>query len=193
MVVKCTFYGSGTTVSEQRFWSKTLNISIFSEYYWSFLDNIEKTFSGVTKLQKIVSRKFFFRYHYWSLSDFLVFLAKFFIKLCQTSNQRAERKKLGKLTFEKVVFFLQKINFGIGGEKTWTFSKIVRHDSQNRRLTVQMTIFRNFSGSKTIWMEVFGHWTEKSVFRRKWFLRVVKGAFQVSSETLCEKDDRSKF
>ena len=40
--------------------------------------------------------------------------------------------------------FVSLINFGLWGEKTWTFSKSVRHDSQNRSLLVQMTIFRNF-------------------------------------------------
>ena len=47
-----------------------------------------------------------------------------------------------------------------------------------------MTSFRKFSGSKTIWMKDFGPWTETSVLRRKWFLRVVKGALQVPSATL---------
>ena len=42
------------------------------------------------------------------MSDFFVFLAKFSTKVCQTSNQRAERKKMGKLTFEKFVFFYRK-------------------------------------------------------------------------------------
>ena len=35
-------------------------------------------------------------------------------------------------------------NFGLWAEKTWTFSKTVGHDSQNRSLPVQMTIFRIF-------------------------------------------------
>ena len=42
-------------------------------------------------------------------------------------------------------------------------------------------------------MKVFGHRTETSVFRRKCFLRVVKGAFQVSIATFWEKDDKVKF
>ena len=139
-----------------------------------------------------LSKKYYFFYHLWSMSDFFVFLAKFSTKVCQTSNQRAERKKLGKLTFEKVVF-LQKINFGFWAEITWTFSKTVRLDSQNRSLHVQMNIFRNYSGSKIICMKVFGHWTKTSVFLRKGFLRVVEGAFQVSSAIPWEKDDKSKL
>ena len=85
------------------------------------------------------------------------------------------------------------INFEFWRKKTWFFSKTVRHDSQNRSPPVQLTIFRNFSGSKNICMKVFGHWTETSDFPRKCFLRVVKGAFQVFSATLWEKDDKSKL
>ena len=40
--------------------------------------------------------------------------------------------------------FVSLISFGLWGEKTWSFSKSVRHDSQNRSLLVQMAIFRNF-------------------------------------------------
>ena len=56
MVVKFTFYGSRGTFSEQRFWSKSLNISIFSKCWWSFRDNSKQLFSLLTKLQKSVSR-----------------------------------------------------------------------------------------------------------------------------------------
>ena len=139
-----------------------------------------------------LSKKFYFFYHLWSMSDFFVFLAKFSTKVCQTSNQRAERKKLGKLTFEKVVF-LQKINFGFWAEITWTFSKTVRHDSQNRSLHAQMNIFRIFSGIKNICRKVFSQWTETSDFRLKCFLGVAKGAFRMSSATLWEKDNESKL
>ena len=43
--------------------------------------------------------------------------------MCQTTNQRVERKKLGKLPFEILVFFFFLIIFGFWAEKTWTFSK----------------------------------------------------------------------
>ena len=100
------------------------------------------------------------------------------------------REKIREINLEEM-FSLN--NFGLWAEKIWTFSKTLRHDSQNRSLHVQMIIFRNFSGSKTIWMEVFGHWTETSDFPRKCFLRVVKGAFQVFSATLWEKVDKNKL
>ena len=133
---------------------------------------------------------FFFCYLFWSLSDFFVFFAKFLSQVCQTNDQRAETNKMGKLTWKKL-FSLN--NFGLWAGKTWIFSKSVRHDSQNRSLHVQMIVFRKFSGSKNICMKVFGHWTETSDFQRKGFLIVFKGAFQVSSATLWEKDDKSEF
>ena len=42
------------------------------------------------------------------------------------------------------------INFGLCAEKTWTFSKTVKHDSQNCSLRVQRKIFRNFSEATII-------------------------------------------
>ena len=132
----------------------------------------------------------FFCYHFWSLSDFFVFCAKFFSQVCQTTDQRAERNKMGKLTW-KTCFFNQF--WTLRKNKTWFFSKTVRHDSQNCSLPGQLTNFRNFSGSKNICMKVFGPWTETSEFQRKGFLRVFKGAFKVSSATLWEKDDEREF
>ena len=100
------------------------------------------------------------------------------------------REKIGKINLEKL-FFGPVLDFE--EEKAWTFCKTVRHDSQNRSLPVQMTIFRNFSGSKFFCMNVVGQGTETSDFRRKCFLRVVRGAFRVSSAILWEKHDESKF
>ena len=141
------------------------------------------------KMISLSKEVLFFCYHFWSLSDFFVFFAKFFSQVCQTTDQRAERNKMGKLPW-KNCFFNQ---FWIWGKKIWFFSKTVRHGSQNRSPPVQLTIFRNFSGSKIICMKIFGHWTETSDFPRKCFLRVVKGAFQVFSATLWEKDDKGKL
>ena len=42
-------------------------------------------------------------------------------------------------------------------------------------------------------MKIFFLWTERSHILRNVSLRVAKGAFQLSSATLWEKDDRSKF
>ena len=42
-------------------------------------------------------------------------------------------------------------------------------------------------------MKVFGLWTERWEFLRNVLLRVANGAFQVSSATLWEKDDKSKL
>ena len=132
----------------------------------------------------------FFCYHFWSLSDLFVFVAKFFSQVCQNHPSACRENKIGEINLENL-FSLN--NFGLWAEKTWTFSKTVRHDSQNLSLHVQMNIFKKISGSKNNCMKVFGHRTERSVFRRKCFLRVVKGAFQVFSSTLWEKDDKVNF
>ena len=50
---------------------------------------------------------FIFYYHFWSLSDFFVFFAKFFSRVCQTTDQRGERNKMGKLTWKNCFFFNQ--------------------------------------------------------------------------------------
>ena len=84
-------------------------------------------------------------------------------------------------------------NFWLWAEKTWSFSKTVKHDSQKRSLDEQMNIFRKFYGGKKICLKVSSHWTETSDFRRKYFLSVVKSAFQVSSGTFWEKDDKVNF
>ena len=125
----------------------------------------------------------FFCYHFWSLSDFFVFLQNGLVR-CAKPPIIVQRETNGKINLEKL-FSLN--NFGLWAGKTWTFSKTVTHGSQNRSLHVQMIIFGKFSGSKSIRMKVFGHWTETSDFQRKGFLRVFKGAFQVSSATLWEK------
>ena len=51
-VVKTTINGSGGTLAQQHFWSKSVNISTFPDFYWSFRDNSEKLLSGLKKLQK---------------------------------------------------------------------------------------------------------------------------------------------
>ena len=56
-----------------------------------------------------------------------------------------------------------------------------------------MTVFRNLSGSKIFCKKIFGPWTEKSDYRRKCFLRVVKGTVHVSNAILWENDDKRKF
>ena len=135
-----------------------------------------------------LSRKFFC-YHFWSLSDFFVFLQNCLVR-CTKPPVILQREINGKINLEKM-FSLN--NFGLWAEKTWTFSKTVRHHSQNRSLHVQMIIFRKFSGSKNICMKIFGHWTETSDYRRKCFLRVVKGTVHVSNAILWENDDKRKF
>ena len=138
-----------------------------------------------------LSKKFYFSvilFGVWVIS--LSFLQNALVRsVCQTTDQHAERNKMGKLT-SKNCFINQ---FWTLRKKTWFFSKTVRHESENGSLTVQLTIFRNFSGNKNIFMKVFGHWTETSDFPRKRFLRVVKGAFQVFSATLWKKDEKSKL
>ena len=119
---------------------------------------------------------------------FLCLFPKMFNQVCQITDQLAEKKIWG-VNLENC--FLN--HFWTLRKKTCTFSKTVRHDSQNRSLPVQKTIFRKFPGSKTIWRKVFDHWTETSDFGRKCFLRIVKGAFQMSSASLLERDDKSKL
>ena len=56
-VVKTTFNWSGGTLSQQHFWSKSVNNSTFPDFYWSFRDNSEKLLSGLKKLQKCVEEQ----------------------------------------------------------------------------------------------------------------------------------------
>ena len=81
----------------------------------------------------------FFCYHFWSLSDLFVFVAKFFSQVCQNHPSACRENKIGEINLENL-FSLN--NFGLWVEKTWTFSKTVRHDSQNLSLHVQMNIFK---------------------------------------------------
>ena len=73
----------------------------------------------------------FFCYHFWSLSDFFVFCAKFFSQVCQTTDQRAERNKMGKLTW-KTCFFnqfwtLRKKKLGFSAKQWGMILKIVAY------------------------------------------------------------------
>ena len=87
---------------------------------------------------------------------FLLSFSEFewFICLCckilwsGVSNHRSAcgENKSGEINLEKL-FSLN--NFGLWAEKTWTFSKTVRHGTQNPSLHVQMNIFKkNFRKQK---------------------------------------------
>ena len=56
-VVKTTFNWSGGKLSQQHFWSKSVNISTFPDFYWSFRDNSEKLLSELKKLQKCLEEQ----------------------------------------------------------------------------------------------------------------------------------------
>ena len=98
----------------------------------------------------------FFCYLFWSLCDFFVFLQIFLVRCVKPPINVLREIKWGNYPGKSVF----SINFELWRKKTWFFSKTVRHDSQNSSLHVQLTIFRNFSGSKNIYMKVFGHSTE---------------------------------
>ena len=76
----------------------------------------EKFWGKMISLSKEV---LFFCYHFWSLSNFFFFFAKFFSQVCQTTDQRAERNKMGKLPW-KNCFFNQ---FWIWGKKNLVFQQ----------------------------------------------------------------------
>ena len=132
---------------------------------------------------------FFFCYQIWSLSDFFVFLQNCLVR-CAKPPIIVQREINGKINLEKL-FYLYK--FGLWAETTWTFSKTLRHDSQNRSLRVQMNIFKRFCGSKNNCMNVSGHRTETPDFRRKCFLGVVEGDFKCPVQHFDKKLIRVKF
>ena len=85
------------------------------------------------------------------------------------------------------------INFLFWVEKTSTFSKTVKHDSQNCSLRVQRKLFRNFPETTiSVWKFLLFE-REARISCQNVLRRVAKGAFYVSRATLWEKDDRSKL
>ena len=136
------------------------------------------------------SKMFYFSVIIFGVGVILCLFANFFSQVCQTANQREERKKIGEINLEKLCY---SINFWLWAEKTWSFSKTVKHDSQKLSLHEQLNIFRKVYGSKKICMKGFGHWTETSDFWRKLLLRAAKGAIQVSSATFQKKMIKVKF
>ena len=74
---------------------------------------------------------FFFCYHLWSLSDFFVFLQSCLVWCVKLPIKVGKEKPWGNQPSKILFSFLQKIIFGFWAETTWTFSKTVRHDSQN--------------------------------------------------------------
>ena len=204
MVVKTAIY-----VSFQGFQGKHLVLKIEHDFkllrtlIWKKMGlSIKEFFSGFNQQKLALPEKYFdekrflFRKCFLFLLSFLEFqwffclFAKFFSLVCQTTDQRRERKKLGKLTWKNSFFnqfwTLRRKNLDFQQNcKAW-FSKPLPTCADDH-------LQKFFYGSKTIWMKVFGLWTETSVLWRKWFLRVVKGGLQVSSATLWEKVDKSKL
>ena len=136
-------------------------------------------------------KSFIFLLSFFEFEWFLCRFAKCFSQVCQATDQRAERTKLGKLTFEIFVFFQKQ--FCVLSRKTWIFSKTVRVDSQYRSLHVQMNIFKRFCGSKNNCMKVSGHRTETPDFRWKCFLGVFEGDFKCPVQHFDKKLIRVSF
>ena len=90
-----------------------------------------------------LSKKLFFSfwYHFSRLSNFFVILQFFQSVVSKHQYTCVEKRNWEKLTLKNCY----SINFGLWAEKTWPFSKTVKHDSQNCSLRVQRNIFRNFS------------------------------------------------
>ena len=82
----------------------------------------------------------FFLVSFFYIEQFLCRFAIFSISCVKTAIYVRGEKKLRKLIFKN----FYSINFGLWAEKTWPFSKTVKHDSQNCSLRVQRNIFRNF-------------------------------------------------
>ena len=179
----------------RKFWGKTVFLNWIANLFglWDEKNRalVEKKISSGFLQQefalpeKCFEEKWFlfresFFYRFWSLSNFFVFL--------QNCSVRCAKPPINVQSDIKVKINLEKLfslnNFGLWAEKTWTFSKTVWHDSQIRSLPVQMTVFRNLSGSKNNCKKFFSHWTETSDFRRKCFPRVVKGTVHVSNAIL---------
>ena len=80
---------------------------------------------------------------------FVCLFAKLFSLVCQTTDQRRERKNIGEINLRKICFsFYKKINFGFSAETTWTFSKTVRHDSQNIAFICRWSLSEIFMEAK---------------------------------------------
>ena len=87
--------------------------------------------------QKVFSS---FWYQFSRLSNFFVVLQFFQSVESKQWFTFVEKRNWEKLTLTNCY----SINFGLCAEKSWTFSKTLKHDSQNCSLRVQRNIFRNF-------------------------------------------------
>ena len=101
-----------------------------------------RAFRGISWGKLIsLSKKFFFLLVSFSwIEQFLCRFAVFSSRCVKKAIYVRGEKKLRKLTLKNCY----SINFGLWAEKTWPFSKTVKHDSQNCSLRVQRNIFRNF-------------------------------------------------
>ena len=167
--------------------NRASNQKVFFRVHTTKIRGSKEMFWGI-KIS--LSKKFYFSVLLFGVGAISLSFCKFLQSGVSNNQSTCGEKKMKKLFFEKL---FSSTNFGFWVEKTWTFSKTVRHDSQKRSLHEQMNIFRIIFGSKIICMKVFRHWTEGSDFLRKCFLRVVKGAVHVSSATLWENDDRGRL
>ena len=150
-----------------------------------------RTFRGISWGKQIsLSKKFFFFLaSFFYIEQFLCRFAVFLISCVTTAIYVRGEEKLRKLTLKNCY----SINFGLWADKTWPFSKTVKHDSQNCSLRVQRNIFRNFPETTIIVWKFLFFEREDRISCRKVFRRVAKGAFHVSRATLWEKDGRSKL
>ena len=154
MVVKTATY-----VPLKNFEEKRLILNMISKFFGFWNKKIglsvKKFFSGFIQQKLALSGKYFeekwflfresFFYRFWSLSNFFVFL--------QNCSVRCAKPPINVQSDIKVKINLEKLfslnNFGLWAEKTCTFGKTVRHDSQNRSLHAQMNIFKkNFRKQK---------------------------------------------
>ena len=140
MVVKSVIY-----VSFQGFEGKHLFLKIEHDFNllrtlrWKMGLSVKEFFPGFEQQQFALQEKnfdeksfsfgkvFFFCYHLWSLSDSFVLLQNCLVR-CAKPPIIVQRAIIGKINLENLFFYSI---FGLWAEKTWTFSKTVRHDSQN--------------------------------------------------------------
>ena len=158
----------------------------------------EKILAGLSKIpstcsdehfQRNISEKNVFFQCLWNPNEIFVIEAKKNSSGLSIDCNKSPEEQRREKTFSKEIILLS-ISFKSLSELFFSLL------AEKVTGIVQGNNFRNFitfSGSKKNRMKVFGLRMESTVFWQKLFLRVAKGAFQVSSSTLWEKMIKVNF
>ena len=186
----------------QHFFEKLHNVSTFFWVWDKKLGFLSKKFSQgfynrISRFQRNKLRKtdfpfqkvFFLFGIIFLIEQFLCRFAIFLISCVKAAIYVRGEEKLRELTLKNCY----SIKFGFWAEKTWPFSKTVKHDSQKCSLGIQRSIFKNFPETTIIVWKFLFFEREDRISCQKIYAGLPKAHFRCPEQHFENKYDRSKI